>query len=328
MAWGALFSGWALLMAGAYFENLGSSSDYRYLFASIAAGVVAAFLFGRHIRWSWFLRKPRNPCSATVTACRRGGRALMLAAPYDGYPSGLKVRLAWWAEPETLQPGENVTYCGRRGGGGMLLVSSPARERAFAATGRRRPAVSAGEWAVQRVPHQPGGQRAERRYLRWAPEGIFSLGLVVAVTATLIAWVPPLTGHLSLGELRPGDCLTGSTLGLGSGSTWPYMVAAAPCAGPHLAEVFFAGNAWPQSPAAYPGDNAISDHGYARCLAAFRAYDGIDNSVSAFSLYFIGPYGADDWSSGDRQLVCMAYMSTSQHPGGVPVDYSIRRSNK
>jgi hypothetical protein len=316
-----------LFQVGAYFANLSNSYDLRYLFASIALGMLAAFLFGRHIRWSWFLRQPWNPCGAMVAARQRGGRALMLDAPYDGVPSGLKVRLAWWAEPETPLPGESVTFYGRRGGVGRVLVTSSGRDRAFVGTGRRRPDPPAGQKTVQGVQHQPGRQRAERRYLRWAPEAIFGLGLVAAVTATLIAWVPPLTGHLSLGQLRPGDCLTGSTLGLGSGGTWPYMVAAAPCAGPHLAEVFFAGNAWPQSPAAYPGDNAISDHGYARCLTAFNAYDGIDNSISAFAIYYIAPYGGDDWSSGDRRLVCMAYMSTSQHPGGVPVNHSIKGSN-
>jgi len=128
-----------------------------------------------------------------------------------------------------------------------------------------------------------------------------------------------------LQQLRTGNCLTGSTLGLGSGGTWPYMVAAVPCTGPHLAEVFFAGDAWPKSPAAYPGDNAIADQGYARCLTAFSAYDGIDNSESAFAIYFISPFDGD-WSSGNRLLVCLAYESTSKHPGGVPVDYSVKGS--
>jgi hypothetical protein len=105
MAWGAVFGGWALLMAGAYFENLGNSADYRYLFASIAAGVLAAVLFGRHIRWSRFLRRPRDGCSATVAACQRGGRALLLNPPWDGFSSGLMVRFAWWAGPGTLLPG-------------------------------------------------------------------------------------------------------------------------------------------------------------------------------------------------------------------------------
>ena len=325
MAWGAVLGGWAVSMAAAYFENLGDPFDYRYLFPIIAAGMLAAVLFGLQIRWSWFLRRPRDRSNATVAACQRGGRALLLDAPWDGFSSGLVVRLAWWAEPETLLPGESVTYYGRRGGVGRVLVNSSTPGRSFVGAGRRPPGASTGEGTVRGLSHRPGGQRAGPRYLRWGPELIFGLGLVAAVMATLIAFVPPLTGHRSLQQLRPGNCLTGSTLGLGSGSTWPYMVAAVPCTGPHLAEVFFAGDAWPKSPAAYPGDNAIADQGYARCLTAFSAYDGIDNSESAFAIYFISPFDGD-WSSGNRLLVCLAYESTSKHPGGVPVDYSVKGS--
>ena len=323
MAWGAVSAGWALLMAGGYFYNLDNTSDVRYFYASIASVLLAAVLFGRHIRWASFLKRPRDACSATVVASRRAGRALVLDAPDDGYPSKLKVRLAWWAEPEMLLPGESVRFYGRPGGVGRLLVSSSARDRAFAGTGRRRPAPRAGQDAAQNVPHQPGGQRAGRRYLRWGPPAIFGVGLAAAVMTTLVAWVPSLTGHLGAAQFRPGDCLTGAALGLGSGRTWPYMVAAVPCTDPHLAEVFFAGNAWPTSPTAYPGDNAISDQGYARCLTAFSAYDGTGTSASAFSIYYITPY-SDNWASGNRWLVCLAYDPSRQDPRGSLVDYSIK----
>jgi len=321
MAWGAVFGGWALVAVGGYFQELSSPSDRWYFLAGIAPGVLAAVLFGQHIRWSLFFRRPGQASSATVTAGRHGGRMLMLDAPCDGYPSGLKVRLAWWAEPEMLQPGEKVTFYGRRGGVGQLLVSSSAPGGAFVGTGRRRPTPLPGEEVPQDASHQPGGQRAGRRYLRWGPLAIFGLGLVAAVVATLIGTVPALTGHLSEGQLRPGDCLTGSNLGLGSGNSWPWPTAV-PCTGQHLAEVFFSRNAWPQSLAAYPGDNAISDQGWARCLTAFRAYDGIDNSISEFTIDYIAPYGTSDWASGDRQVVCMAYRP------GIPVTYSIKGSNK
>jgi len=327
MAWGAVFGGWALYAVGGYFYNLDNTSDLRYGCASIASVLLAAILFGRHIRWSLFLKRPRDPCSATVAASRRGGHVMVLDAPCDGYLSGLEVRLAWWAEPEMLLPGESVRFYGRPGGVGRLLVSSSARDRAFAGAGRRRPTPRAGQDAAQDVPHQPGGQRAGRRYLRWGPQAIFGVGLVAAVMTTLIAFVPSLTGHLGTAQLRPEDCLTGSGLGLGSGGTWPYMVAAVPCTDPHLVEVFFAGNAWPTSLTAYPGDNAISDQGYARCLTAFSAYDGTDNSGSAFSIYYITPY-SDNWASGDRWLVCMAYDPTRQDPGGPLVNYSIKGSNQ
>jgi DivIVA domain-containing protein len=323
MAWGAVSAGWALFMTGGYFYNLDNTSDLRYVYASIASVLLAAILFGRHIRWSLFLKRPRDACSATVAASRRAGHVLVLDAPEDGYPSGLEVRLAWWAEPEMLLPGESVRFYGRPGGVGRLLVSSSAPDRAFAGTGRRRPVSRAGQDAAQTVPHQPGGQWARRRYLRWGPPAIFGVGLAAAVMTTLVVWVPSLTGHLGTAQFRPGDCLTGAALGLGSGRTWPYMVAPVPCTDPHLAEVFFAGNAWPRSPTAYPGDNTISGQGYARCLTAFSAYDGTGPSASAFSIDYVIPY-SDNWSSGNRWLVCMAYDPSRQNPRGSLVDYSIK----
>jgi hypothetical protein len=327
MAWGAVFGGWALVAVGGYFQEVSSPSDRWYFLAGIVPGVLALVLFGQHIRWSSFLRRPGQASSAAVTACRRGGRVLMLDAPCDGYPSGLRVRLAWWAGPEMLRPGENVTFYARRGGAGQLLVSSLARDAAFVGTGRRRPAPLPGWAGPQDASYKRGGRRAGWRYVRWGPLAIFSLGLAAAVVATLIGTVPPLTGHRSLGELRPGVCLTGSNLGLGTDSTWPQWVTAVPCTSQHLGEVFFAGNAWPQS-MAYPGDSAVIDQADARCLSEFFAYDGIDNSGSAFTFEPVAPWPADDWASGDRWLVCIAYKQTFQNPEGAPVDYSIKRSNK
>ena len=199
---------------------------------------------------------------------------LMLDAPCDGYPSGLKVRLAWWAEPEMLQPGEKVTFYGRRGGGGRCWSAARPRAGRWWAPGgvsadpTTRRGGPAGRLASAR------GQRAGRRYLRWGPRR-FGWGLVAAVVATLIGTVPALTGHLSGGQLRPGDCLTGSNLGLDTSNAWPDMFAAVPCTSPHLAEVSSRRNAWPKSPAAYPARVVISDQGYARCLTAFSAYDGL-----------------------------------------------------
>ena len=169
MACSALLCGWALLMVGAYVDNVNSTSDPQYLLASIALGVLAAILFGQHIRLSRFLRQPRDARTATVTATQHGGRILTLDGPCKRNLSGLQVRLAWWAEPETLLPGESVTLYGRPAGAGRLLVSSSARRRAFTGTGKRRPGPPPGEETVRDVPHQPGGRRAGRRYLQWGP---------------------------------------------------------------------------------------------------------------------------------------------------------------
>ena len=91
--------------------------------------------------------------------------------------------------------------------------------------------------------------------------------------------------------------------------------------------MFYAGNAWPQSQA-YPGDNTINNQAVDRCNAAFAAYDGTTSDNSAFSYDLVDPSGADDWASGDRWLVCVAYSPTAQDPGGASVNYSIKGSNQ
>ena len=229
MAWGAVFGGWALAMVGTYFfydlNNNSSSSDWC-VFAGIALWVLAAILVVLRIRLSRFLRRPGDASGATVAAYGRGGRMLVLDAPCDRYLSRLKVRLAWWDGPELLPPGQSVTLYGQPGGVGRVLVSSSAQGSAFVGIGRR-PAPSAGGPAVQDAPPQPGGQRAGRRYLVWAPLGIAAVSFVAAVAATVIASGPSATDGLTVDQLQPGDCLTGSNLGLGSSSPWPWLLRSA-----------------------------------------------------------------------------------------------------
>ena len=317
MGWAAVFGGWALFMVAGYFSEAGTPRDG--FIAGLGLWVLAAIWFGQRIRLSAFLRRASDPCSATVAACQRGRRALLLDAPVDGYPSGLEVRLAWWAETGMLLPGESVILYGPLDGAGRLLVSSPGRGTAFVGIGRRRPAPPAGEEARQDDPHQPAAWQARRRFLRWGPLVLASLSFVAAVAATTLVAVPQLTGHLTEGQLRAGDCLTGSNLGLGTGGTWPYWVRAVPCTDQHLAEVIFSGNSWPRS-MAYPGWDTVGNEGYGICGSAFIRYDGADPSMSAFVIFYIIPDKAT-WSSGDRQLVCLAYQSG-------PVDYSIKGSKR
>jgi hypothetical protein len=93
------------------------------------------------------------------TGRQRGGRRLTLDASGDGYPSGLKARLAWWAEPAVLAPSENVTFYGRRGGTGQVLVSNLGSDWAPVGTGRRRAAPLPGWKAPQNPPYQRTGLR-------------------------------------------------------------------------------------------------------------------------------------------------------------------------
>lgn len=133
----------------------------------------------------------------------------------------------------------------------------------------------------------------------------------VATTSSI-----PSTGQLTMHQLQAGDCVQGSGQTLEDFSQGNGPFTGVPCTQPHTAEVVFAGNAWPRS-LAYPGDQAVHDHGHARCLKAFRAYDGIDSSSSTFDVVFSTP-DSSTWPGGDRRLVCFA----SSAPGWV--DYSIQ----
>jgi hypothetical protein len=137
----------------------------------------------------------------------------------------------------------------------------------------------------------------------------------------------PSTNQLTADQLRPGDCLAGSNMDLGSSTPWPEYVTRVPCTKRHEAEVFFAGNIWPQS-LAFPGKGAIDSQSDARSAEAFAAYDGIDASQSAFTYSEIVP-DSSSWASGYRSLVGVAYESSSSGPsGGAPVNYSIKGSKK
>lgn len=162
------------------------------------------------------------------------------------------------------------------------------------------------------LPDTAVGQQAEERSRR----GAFGLavGAVVALVAVLAVVglaqrssprPAPEARQLTFNQLRPGDCLTGSNLGLGSGSPWPETVTAVPCTQRHLAEITFTGNVWPLSLAAFPGENAVTDTADNRCQLALYAYAGDSQPWLAYDT--IAPGGGSDWASGDRLVVCIAY---------------------
>jgi hypothetical protein len=113
-------------------------------------------------------------------------------------------------------------------------------------------------------------------------------------------------------QLRTGDCLTGSNLGLGTSNPWPELSTAVPCSRPHLAEVFFADNAYWS--ASYPGDTLITQEADAKRSEAYLAYVGIPDSRSIYNWDNVFP-DATDWSHGNRELVCVAFHPTSSAIG-------------
>lgn len=127
--------------------------------------------------------------------------------------------------------------------------------------------------------------------------------------------------ELRLAQLRTGDCLTGDNLGLGTGNPWPDLALAVSCGQPHRGEVFFANNAYWTG--GYPGDTAITNEADATCNNAYTSYVGISDAHSIYTWDNVFP-NATDWSSGMRELVCVAYEGTHSAPGGALITGSIR----
>jgi hypothetical protein len=185
---------------------------------------------------------------------------------------------------------------------------------------------------------QPGWQNDDEQSAKDKRTALkFGFGLLVvllAIVGPVAASHSSWTHHssssrqLSYTQLSAGDCLVGSNLGLNNNSSpWPAVVTAVPCKHRHLAEIFYVGNVWPQS-LAYPGYNAIADQGYARCLSAFLAYDGIAQPASAFAISYTAP-DRTTWPAGDRHVICAAYQPYLGAANGVqPVTYSIKGSRR
>jgi Septum formation len=158
---------------------------------------------------------------------------------------------------------------------------------------------------------------------------IFAIGLAAAVAA-IVAYVvstPSSDGQLSRPQLKPGDCIAGLHLRLGGPDlSWPAKVSVVPCDQPHNAEVFFAGNVWPRS-APFLGRNLIAGQADWQCRDSFVGYDGINTTNSAYSYLYSFPNSGDDWASGDRFVVCAAFLYPGT-PGGTTMMHSIQGSDE
>jgi hypothetical protein len=135
----------------------------------------------------------------------------------------------------------------------------------------------------------------------------------------------PAVRHLLLSQLRNGDCLTGTNMGLGSDNPWPTLTTAVPCGQQHLAEVFFADNAYWAGQ--YPGDTVITGKADAQCERVFTAYVGVADAASKYTMDDVFP-DATDWSNGERELVCVAYQPASGPAGAAPVAGSVKGADQ
>jgi len=203
-----------------------------------------------------------------------------------------------------------------------FLDEAESRLAARAGTGRGAPTSyppSAADPAVAQPAERSGPSRRPLITVGMATALVVVSGLIVGliIQSRYSTSSTPSTDQLTIYQLQAGDCLQGSDLA--NFNEWNGPFTAVPCTQPHTVEVFFAGNSWPRS-LAYPGDQAVYDDGYARCLTTFSAYDGVDNSASEFGVMSSTP-DSSTWPGGDRWLACFATTLVS-------VDYSIRGSGQ
>ena len=205
-------------------------------------------------------------------------------------------------------------------------VAEPAVGGSGGVTVARQRAPGAGQVVLEDAPagQRAGSGRSRRRALVLAGAGLVVLAAATAVIVAMISSVPskpvPSARLLAEDQLRPGDCVRGPGLGLDTNGPWPGVVTVVPCTEQHLAEVFFAGNVWPQS-LAYPGNKKINRQANNRCDTALDAYVGRPDHLAAFTDRAFYP-GSPTWPTGDRLVMCVAYRADFQ-----PVDYSIKGRN-
>ena len=181
-----------------------------------------------------------------------------------------------------------------------------------------------------------------RRMIQLTAAGV-SVAAAVAVTAIVLSSSPahkptaavarasapartPAAQVMPVSQLRAGDCLQGPP-DINTTRWWPSVVTAVPCNDNHLAEVyFFSAHYWPAG-MAFPGKRTILHQVIPECRKAFHAYDGIPLSRSEYSFREMTVLSAADWGSGDRILICNAYLRANQSPGGEPLYGSIKGSD-
>jgi|GEM_PF-862421 len=239
--------------------------------------------------------------------------------PDDPGAQHLPIRCAECGQ-QTAEGSQYCALCGAPLAQQRSVAAEPSAGGSGDAIAGHQPALAAG----QRAPEDAVvSEQAGRGKLLWPAlviAGLLAVVVAVVVIATNSSSSAPTASsvrQLTVDQLRPGDCLRASNMGLGTGSAWPDLVTAVPCSQQHLAEVFFAGNIWPQS-MAYPGDDTLSNQSYDRCQNALTAYVGSIKYLGTFTFDFIAP-DRTTWPSGDRSVQCVAYTYTLQS-----VNYSIK----
>ncbi|HVN13283.1 MAG TPA: TIR domain-containing protein, partial [Kineosporiaceae bacterium] len=177
-------------------------------------------------------------------------------------------------------------------------------------------------------PVSPAPRRVRRRRLEAVAVGVASLAVLGVLGAILFLSSNPKQPTsiaqpgrpVNIHKLVGGDCLLTPQDYAHSGSTtsnyWadsqaalPQVLSVVPCGQPHSAEVVVSSNVNGSATASYPGDTAINNEWSSQCESAFETYVGIPYRDSTLAYTGISP-DASSWSSGDRQLLCIAYNPT------------------
>ncbi len=290
-------------------------------------------------------------------SCREFADALRQALGLPPYMSGDSVSAPRQWQPPVAAPPSGLSWWDAAGTKTSAAAAGPVR----APTGDYGQSASQ---TAQQFPPGPGhraggapggGSRQRRKGRPWAVAGgIAAAAAVIAVVVLLKIPSPgpahtgsltpahsassspkrtvspspaPSVGQFTLSQLRAGDCVTGSDLSLDENTnSVPSTYEVVPCAREHITEVFYGGNYWAASQA-YQGEQTTTDQADAECAKVFATYVGVTEANSSLSVHDEIP-GSGDWATGDRDLVCMAYSSTSQYPGGAPMYGSIRGSDE
>ena len=129
---------------------------------------------------------------------------------------------------------------------------------------------------------------------------LIRIGIIAAIAIGAFILRPYLSGNV--GDMSVGDCFDLPT----SATETIKDLQHHPCTEAHDAEVVFVGSYPNASNDAYPTDAQFSQFFQDSCLAAYKAYTGVDVlSTSDMDMNYFTPT-ADSWKSGEHKITCYA----------------------
>lgn len=109
---------------------------------------------------------------------------------------------------------------------------------------------------------------------------------------------PMTPGHVMVSDLKVGDCFHDHLE-----QTEVATVPMVDCSEPHDNEIYFE---YSMSDGTYPGNEAVFNSSWLRCLEEFGAFVGIDYRDSELGTLTITPT-SESWGQGDRAVLCAVY---------------------